>query len=169
MPNWCSNRLTLTHKDPAQIQAAIQAFDQGNFLAHFVPMPNGQWDYSWCVQNWGTKWDVGSNGSECQQLDNNSAEFHFDSAWSPPVEVYRAMTEQGFELAATYYESGMAFVGKVVGNATEFENEWYNYSDSQVDLVRGIIGEELDDEWGITESLLDWAEMEQDQIENEDQ
>ena len=39
MPNWCSNRLTLTHTDPAMIDRAVTAYEQGRFLDEFIPVP----------------------------------------------------------------------------------------------------------------------------------
>lgn len=88
MPNWCYNKVTLEHKDPAMITRAVEAFKQGNFLQEFIPCPQdlleatagGGWDKdsgterkrvenqekygfpSWYEHNatkWGTKWDVG--------------------------------------------------------------------------------------------------------------
>ena len=39
MPNYCSNNLTLTHKDPAMIQRAYDALERGEFLSEFIPVP----------------------------------------------------------------------------------------------------------------------------------
>ena len=90
MPNWCNNRLTLTHTDPAQIDRAVRAFKEGHFLAEFIPVPQELRDtvaspgtsdeelvaqrnanvekygypdwWAFCVNEWGTKWDIGGGG-----------------------------------------------------------------------------------------------------------
>ena len=53
MPNWCANTLTLEHEDPAMIERAKTAFAEGKFLKELVPPPSKDWDYNWCVENWG--------------------------------------------------------------------------------------------------------------------
>ncbi|NDF98835.1 MAG: hypothetical protein EB101_07920 [Chitinophagia bacterium] len=158
MPNWCSNNLTLRHKDTAKLNEAIAAFEDGRFFEHFVPLPDGKWDYGFCCENWGTKWDAGGENCVVSSLGNNTYGFNFDTAWSPPIEVYRVMCAQGFELEASYYEPGMAFVGRVVGNEDEFDDDCYEYGDETSDTVRDLIGPELDDEYGISEQMADWEE-----------
>jgi len=68
--------------------------------------------YDFCTGRWGTKWDVGGADSNID-VHPNGLEFvaSFDSAWSPPIGVYEALVEQGFEVEAFYYESGMGFAG----------------------------------------------------------
>lgn len=158
MPNWCYNNLTVTHKDPTRVQAAIDAFHHGKFFEHFVPMP-GEWQYDWCISNWGTKWDVGDNDAEnCELLDPNTVYFRFDSAWSPPIEVYRAMAAQGFEVEAYYQEIGMAFVGKVVADEDSFIEDYREYAGETSKTVRAVIGEELDDYFEISAMMEQWEE-----------
>ena len=40
MPNWCNNVLELAHKDPAMIERARVAFDEGKLCNEFVPVPD---------------------------------------------------------------------------------------------------------------------------------
>jgi len=40
MPNWCSNVLVLSHKDPAKVKAAAEGFNEGNLLATLFPEPD---------------------------------------------------------------------------------------------------------------------------------
>ena len=158
MPNWCSNNLTLRHKDVEKLNAARAAFEDGRFLEHFVPLPNGEWDYGFCCDNWGTKWDTGGENCVVSALDNNTYGFNFETAWSPPIEVYREMCAQGFELEATYYEPGMCFVGRVTGDPSFFDDDYTEYGGATADTVRDIIGAELDDEWGISEQMAEWED-----------
>ena len=80
----------------------------------------GGW-YDFRTENWGTKWDVEVE-ADCtlDVVDNTDVpygitvyrtEFHFDSAWNPPLGVYRALVEQGYHCRALYYEQGMQFAG----------------------------------------------------------
>jgi len=39
MPNWCNNKATLKHKDPAMLVRAQEAFDNGKLLNEFIPIP----------------------------------------------------------------------------------------------------------------------------------
>ena len=68
--------------------------------------------YGFQTANWGTKWDVGGDdGSIDVAEDGRSFTASFDSAWSPPMGIYQALTEQGFHVRAYYYEPGMAYAG----------------------------------------------------------
>ena len=129
-PNWCSNNLSLSHKDPAMISRAKAAFEEGKFFQEFVPLPedkNNDW-YEWRIEHWGTKWDVynGFIGMESAK----ELELGFDTAWSPPVAFYKKMEELGFTVEARYREEGMGFIGEYYNG----EDECYDYDFS-------------DDEW----------------------
>lgn len=82
--------------------------------------------YSWCVENWGTKWDLGEVSeatvelpAELEQLaaededPRGSARFAFETAWGPPVEGFRQISEMFPELTfeLDYSEPGMGFAG----------------------------------------------------------
>ena len=176
MPNWCNNTLTLTHKDPAMITRAKDALDRGEFLSEFCPMPrelgdaiaNGQpnaemiekygyssW-YDYCVNEWGTKWDVGEDGATDIHPDGTMLNTYFDSAWSPPIGAYEKLEQLGFTVDAYYYEGGMAFAG--------------TYSDGNEDSIslEGMTADQvereypdLDECFGISESMREYEEPEQ--------
>lgn len=120
----------------------------------------GNW-YDFCVNEWGTKWDVDPYDPEDITVDDsNTIYFGFDSAWSPPIHIYEKMLEQGYTVLAQYYEPGMAFVG-----------EWDDGYDNYYDLgglkswqVRDEIGEFLDDHFGISESMAEYEEMDKDEV-----
>jgi phage terminase small subunit len=69
----------------------------------------GNW-YDYCVNEWGTKWDVGDEGSTTRDSDT-AITTSFDSAWSPPIQAYEKLVEMGFSVRAYYYEPGMNFAG----------------------------------------------------------
>ena len=177
MPNWCSNGITLRHADPAMIERAAKALQEGTFLQEFIPCPTelteavanfttnedlvakhgySSW-YDFNIANWGTKWDVNSDNVEIP--DANTVTAGFDSAWAPPTRAYEQLTEQGFEVVAFYYEPGMQFVGKWEDGF----DDYYEYGGATSDTVRDLIGEELDDYFGISEQMADWEEENQDE------
>jgi hypothetical protein len=73
-----------------------------------------------------------------------------------------ALTEQGFEVTLYYYEPGMGFCGKW----HDGDDEYIEYSDETSETVRAAIGDELDDMFGISESMADYeAENEEEEEE----
>jgi len=123
--------------------------------------------YSWRVSNWSTKWDVGNEGLEYEEdADNGMAEISgwFDSAWAPPIgacEKYGAANPDVM-IILDYHEPGMAFVGVATIDNGELDDVSYDYSDCNSKTVRDVIGEDMDDNWGISENMAEWEE------ENED-
>lgn len=182
MPNWCMNSLEITHKDPAMMQKALDAWNSSNFLQSLIPCPqplidtvagsvgrlNGDpiadykidlhevqmelnrkhfgykdW-YDWCVNEWGTKWDIGYRGEHGDKpaLDCGVLKVGFDSAWSPPIQAYDKLTEMGYEIVAYYFEPGCDFCGKYYLG----EDECYSASEMN-------FPEDIDAEMNISETL----------------
>ena len=189
MPNWCNNNVTISHTDPAKMEALAAAINEGKFCNHVIPTPEdlnivagrvgddtnpdqielerktkeniekhgyANW-YDFQSSRWGTKWDV--DPYEKVEVVDNTVEFGFDSAWAPPMGVYEQLVEDGFEVVAYYYEPGMAFVGK-------FDNgvdECYDYGGTNSETVVEVIGEELDEMFGISESMAEWETEEEEE------
>ena len=189
MPNWCNNNATISHTDSAKMQALADAINEGKFCDHVIPVPESlkitagwlgeteaqkelerqeaenlakygvkNW-YDFCVNHWGTKWDV--DAYEKVEVKNNTVEFGFDSAWAPPVGVYEALLDDGFEVVAYYYEPGMAYVGKYDNGY----DECLEYGGATSATVRDVIGDELDDMYGISESMAEYEEQEKDDVQ----
>lgn len=197
MPNWCNNRVVISHPDRSKMEALVGAIKEGKFLDHICPVPEdlkitagflgeteaqkelerktaenvekygvGNW-YDFCVNRWGTKWDVDPYDPEDVKIDEHGqVEFGFDSAWSPPMGIYEQMVEQGYTVEATYYEPGMAYVGRCEGSPEfGFTDDCIDFGGENSKTVRDVIGDELDDEYGISESM---AEYEEDNEEDEE-
>lgn len=121
MPNWCMNKLTVSHDDPVILDRFVQAYNKGTVCNEFIPKPEDIGDgwYDWCVDNWGTKWDIGADvGTDKEEryglkatVVGNEASCSFDSAWAPPVGLYDVLFELGYNVKASYWEPGMAFCG----------------------------------------------------------
>ena len=162
MPNWCANTVTLEHKDPAMIARALTAYEEGKLLNEFIPCPDPEDWYNWNVNNWGTKWDIGGNDCDVQEFPGGLV-LTFDSAWSPPTGAYSTLMGLGFTVLAMYYEPGMAFAG-VWDNGND---DYYEYGRMTAEEAAETLPEELDDAYGISESMAEW-EQEQDEQEVDD-
>lgn len=156
MPNWCLNKLTVSHTDKAAMDRFVKAYNKGALCNEFLPIPegyleDGRW-YDWCVANWQTKWDVGSDNNEAHGLNptvvGNQATMTFDSAWSPPIGLYERLVELGFDVEATYWEPGMAYCGL-----------WQDGEDHYVGYTRhDMIPKRLWDEYNMGEFFEDKVE-----------
>jgi len=184
MPNWCNNGITIKHKDPAMIERVLKG--QEGLLMEFIPTPQdlletvagfpgsdkeaaheaqkarnlakyGSKDwYDWNVFNWGTKWDISLENVNL--VDPNTVSASFESAWAPPVNAYEKLCAMGFEIEAYYDEPGMCFCGKWTGDENDFFDDYREYGGETSETVREAIGEDLDDYFGISETMSQWEE-----------
>jgi hypothetical protein len=191
MPNWCNNSVEIYHEDPAMIERVRTAFNDGGLLQEFIPVPEDlrnivagsvpvaeeeahlakeqanrdkygytNW-YDYCVNEWGTKWDIGADGNLAQDIPGGLM-LGFESAWAPPVGAYEKLTEQGFRITAMYYEPGMAFAGVW----EEGNDDYYEYSGMDSKEIAETLPVELDEAFGISESVAEYeAEQEEENID----
>ena len=108
------------------------------------------WDF--CVQEWGTKWDVGTEGY-INAEDPNYLSLSFQSAWSPPIDAYAKLVDMGFEVYALYYESGMGFCGCF----DQGIDDCYSI-DGNSEWVVDCIPDYIDEAFCISESMAEWEE-----------
>ena len=47
--------------------------------------------YDWRCQNWDTNWDVPKDNIEITEINNGSIVIGFDTAWSPPIAIYKKL------------------------------------------------------------------------------
>lgn len=177
MPNWCDNTFEVNHSDPKQITRFVEAFKRGELCNEFIPVPAELKDttapnkdeqlvekvgyadwYSFCVNEWGTKWDVGGDDGSIES-DETSARGSFQSAWSPPMGLMAKLEEEGFKVQFMYYEPGMCFAGTYLDGYDDF----YDMSDMDAAEVEKTLPPDLDVEFGISENMREW------EAENEDE
>ena len=113
--------------------------------------------YDFQTSRWGTKWDVGGDSQAEISDDGLSMSASFDSAWSPPIGVYEALAEQGYEVRAYYYESGMCFCGIWEDGS----DDYYEFSNMSADDVEQLIPSDLDEMFCITETMREYEEPEE--------
>jgi len=125
MPNWCYNTATLSNEDKTKIDGLEQELlkEDAQPFNYLRPNPDGEWDYGWSCENWGTKWDVSMH--DWEREDDNTIVMHFDSAWSPPTTLYEFLESEGWSVRALYHEPGMGFAGRFEdGYDDYYELDW---------------------------------------------
>lgn len=192
MPNWCSNHIEVRGTDAAKIQKLVNAFNEGALCESVLPVPEelletvagsysdpaeqllltaqtesnmekfgySNW-YDFCTNEWGSKWDISSMEMIHQDEDGLGFSGYFETAWSPPLGVVEELERQGFEVTLRYNEPGMCYVGMWEAG----QDTYYEYSGIRSDEVRKMIGEDLDDYFGISESLFENEEDEEELTE----
>ena len=161
----CPQELTDTVSDTVSgfMGEDKQAAHEAQQKANLEKYGYANW-YDYCVNEWGTKWDVGADGNPAQDIPGGLM-LGFDSAWSPPIGAYEKLTEQGFRIRAMYYEPGMAFAGVW----EEGQDDYYDYSGLDSAGIAEALPVELDEAFGISESAAEWeaenAEEENQEIE----
>ena len=85
----------------------------GEIMWETYNFPDGKNDdrwYYWCIDNWGTKWELSELGIE---YDEEMLELTFSTAWSPPEGVMNKLKEKYPDLSFTcfYDEPGMEIAG----------------------------------------------------------
>jgi hypothetical protein len=109
--------------------------------------------YDWCVNEWGTKWDVG--GDDMLTEDGpNALRMSFDSAWAPPIAAMEKFQDLGFRVKLIYWESGMCFCGIFDENG----DDYMDYTDMSAAEVAEQINPEIDECMCIVENLEEWEE-----------
>lgn len=135
MPNWCRNTLYVKGdlekvKDFVEYAKGEEEEDEETEPLdeeQFIPVPDNverhedpelmsREMYKWKCSNWGTKWGFCRPTSGSISLigsDEGSIRYSFDTAWSPPEPLIKAMGKEfptlTFELR--YAETGMDFMG----------------------------------------------------------
>lgn len=191
MPNWCNNTLVLKHKDPSMIVRARDAFNRGELLNEFVPVPlcltetmagsHGDPDKQAALEkseqdnlnaynykNWYdfcvAEWGTkwDVGGEGCDPIeDDGTLTLSFDSAWAPPLAAMAEFQRQGFEVKLYYYESGMCFAGIF----DEDGDDYYELGSMSSDEVASNIPTELDEMFAISENMAEYEEEEEENIE----
>lgn len=117
MPNWANNQLTVTNSTPK-----LEAFLKERYGLSFeaIVKPNrpendennfGLIDAQ--VVAWGTKWDLTpEDATQSAQYLLDYGACNFDTAWSPPSEAIRVLSEiTGASFRLAFYEMGCFFWG----------------------------------------------------------
>jgi hypothetical protein len=125
MPNWCYNHIEVFDVGEDK-KERDRFFSEEEFaittpLQKYLPMSEyhqtmegyNDGGYSWCYDNWGTKWPE----NDLTLIDKEySLDFSFDSPWGPPIIGYQKISAMFPELFFLHYyqEDGMCFSGSII-------------------------------------------------------
>ena len=128
MPNWCSNRATITGPAPV-IKEITEILNQDDspLLQWMNPRPGAEEEnwYQWNIDNWGTKWDITDVYFE-NPPEEDTIEFSFCTAWAPPVQAFEtwAAEDGRVQYKLDYWEPGVGFVGSASYDGEFFDDEY---------------------------------------------
>ena len=99
MPNWCENKLTLkpgsiSDEDFEMLMKQLDDREDKSCFFQIIRPYEGEWDYDWCVGNWGTKWDVDGeidNWFLLEFQNDGQVQLRFNTAWGLPCTIYEFM------------------------------------------------------------------------------
>jgi hypothetical protein len=131
MPNWCSNGITISGEEAqlAQLAELLKA-DEATIMERLVPTPeevmaNSGW-YQWCLENWGTKWDMCELSADYEE---GFIELAYETAWSPNIPFWETISARFPELSMVhhYKEEGMCIVGVAKYKGGNCDDQSINY------------------------------------------
>ena len=190
MPNWCNNSINISGSTDTIKTLWDEANKEGSGLLQAMkPMPkalegttspspttgtpqpliDGATDwYQWCVNNWGTKWDIDpTEGLEFTDHGDGTAQISgwFESAWAPPIQAYDTFLDDmdGCSLVADYHEPGMDFAGFYDNGDDQYMEGLGEWSTA---VVKGTCAlddtpelfQRLDEQFELVENAREWIE-----------
>ena len=104
---------TIPNKDGELPVAEEIKNPNGEVITTTYNFPNGKNDdrwYHWCIDNWGTKWDVNISEGD---IDEGYAEFEFQTAWSPASGIFDKIKDDypNVDISWFYDEPGCELAG----------------------------------------------------------
>jgi len=178
MPNWCNNSITV--EGPVDKirelweKATADGTNDTGLLDAMCAMhrelnetvadgSEGTNWYNWRVENWGTKWDVSSEGLEF--IDNGEGRAMitgwFDSAWAPPIGAYEQFCEANDDvnIEASYFEPGMDFAGFWTTEGGEEHLEDLHSEYEKPEEMQDELFRRLDEEYDLSSQFAEWDDM----------
>ena len=104
---------TIPNKDGELPVAEEIKNSNGEVIMTTYNFPNGKNDdrwYHWCIDNWGTKWDINVTEGD---IDEGYAEFEFQTAWATASGIFDKIKEDYPDVAISWFydEPGMEIAG----------------------------------------------------------
>lgn len=141
MPDWVRNRVIVKHEDHSMLQQMAVAYNAGELCNEFVPCPPTLVDtrgnvtertkrertnktlyghktgYEWRLANWGCGHEFGlAEGDDPVEVNTERDGaprllLMFDTANSPPLELYEELGRRGFNIKAIFCSNALEFCG----------------------------------------------------------
>jgi len=135
MPNWCYNSATLICPSKEIYDKLLQSIKEDNWFDTFVPL-GLEYKYELACEMWGTKWSPYDIIINNEDEDNFTIDISFETAWTPPLGVYKKMNEKySIHTTAFYEELGCEFFGKCVYKDSEQTNECFDIPSNEEELL----------------------------------
>ena len=174
MPNHITNRIKLIG-EPAEIRRLMEHIKSDELglgtidLNKIIPMPDDVDDsYSWCIANWGTKWN--SYGYDSFDTSDNTDTIFFLTAWSAPHPILEKLTTM-FPTITFEHEWADEDIGSNCGRRTYYDGErteeyYPDYGKESIEFAASVMDKQLEEDLGY---YLNASETEYINIEFDDE
>lgn len=120
MPNWCQNDIQFHHESKEMLDKLEEAIHLNKTLELLRPFPKDiEIDNDWCVENWGTKWEL-CHFEHVNRIDDNNLMARAESAWSPPIQAFEYAEKNGWRIDAVFFEAGACYAGSFTGGKADY-------------------------------------------------
>ena len=170
MPNWCYNYALLSCPSKEIYDKLLVSITKQSWFKTFAPLgpDEDDWTFEKANEIWNTKWPPQELEIGCNDETEFIIDLTFNTAWSPPIGVYKTMYANfGITTTAYYEELGNEFFGKCAYSPYEEWDDTFDIPSNQAELdeIRNVIGvgSELDEFMSDTwEQLKEQWELEDD-------
>lgn len=150
MPNWCSNKLTISGNTVSldKLKEYVLGELMGNPVPFdfekVIPIPAEivakKRENHFCIEKWGTKWNL-DDETDFEDHDGGkegTIVYIFQTAWSPPNNVLQALAEvfPELEMSLIYGEPGNGVCGELKSLEKEDYCREFDYQDGSGDYER---------------------------------
>ena len=148
MANHCRNILFASHTDRQRAVALRESFLKDEFFNYFIPRKSPDVDGKWCLKYWGCKSEAWHRGSAFNS--GNLIVLSFDTAWTPPIGVYKSMVAEGWDLIAYYSEPGCEFCGRFSND----NDAYFEFTDAASADIRRHLPADIDNIFDLSSRMF---------------
>jgi hypothetical protein len=126
MPNWCFNSATFVCPNKEIYNKLLQSILNDNWFETFTLENNQSESLRKPIDI-----DIGNTDETKLTID-----ISFDTAWSPPLEIYMIMNNNySIETTAFYYELGCEFFGRCIYSGSNEMDEPFDIPSNKEELI----------------------------------